>query len=131
MSHTKGLLVLVIDDRKSNRDALKMVLEDLGCTVITAEDGEKGIEVFGINSEIKLVITDHQMPKKDGIAVTKAVKQLRPEVKVIAVTVNKYETAGEFTKAGANVVLGKPLDDEQLRVVIEAWFPNPRHTINA
>ena len=80
-------LILVIDDQSSIRTILAMVLEDLGHEVKLAEDGQKGIELLNGPSEFDLVITDINMPNKDGNEVARYIRTShRSSIPVIAVT---------------------------------------------
>ena len=80
-------LILVIDDLKSIRTIIAMVLKELGHEVKLAEDGQKGIELLKGPSEFDLVITDINMPNKDGNEVARYVRtSRRSSIPVIAVT---------------------------------------------
>ena len=69
----KGLRVLVADDSPSIRSLLKQELVDAGFTVLTARDGEDAWEILGRES-IDLLVSDVEMPKMDGLALTKKVR---------------------------------------------------------
>ncbi len=80
-------LILVIDDLKSIRTIIAMVLEELGHDVELAEDGQKGIELLNGPSEFDLVITDINMPNKDGNEVARHIRSShRSTIPVIAIT---------------------------------------------
>ena len=79
--------ILVIDDLKSIRTIIAMVLKELGHEVKLAEDGQKGIELLNGPSEFDLVITDINMPNKDGNEVARYIRTShRSTIPVIAVT---------------------------------------------
>ena len=80
-------LILVIDDQSSIRTILAMVLKELGHEVKLAEDGQKGIELLNGPNEFDLVITDINMPNKDGNEVARHIRKARcPTVPVVAIT---------------------------------------------
>ena len=58
--------ILIIDDERSIRNALKEILEFEGFSVIDAEDGESGLTILK-QQTIDLVFCDIKMPKMDGI----------------------------------------------------------------
>ncbi|NRA67270.1 MAG: response regulator [Pseudobacteriovorax sp.] len=62
-------MILVLDDEPDIRDLLKMILEDFKEPIIEAENGSKGLELLDKHSnDIKLVISDMNMPVMDGMA---------------------------------------------------------------
>ena len=80
-------LILVIDDQKSIRTIIAMVLKESGHEVRLAEDGKEGIELLNGPSEFDLVITDINMPNTDGNEVAKYIRtSCRSTIPVIAVT---------------------------------------------
>ncbi len=80
-------LILVIDDQSSIRNILAMVLKDLGHEVKLAEDGQKGIELLEGPGDFGLVITDINMPNKDGNEVARYTRNARRStIPVVAIT---------------------------------------------
>ena len=70
--------ILVVDDEKSLREVMSIMLKRAGYDVTEASDGEQAIGQ--VNKEIyDLVITDLRMPRADGMDVLKAVKTTSPE----------------------------------------------------
>jgi PAS domain S-box-containing protein len=82
-----GELILIIDDEAAVRQITRATLEAYGYKVMTASDGAEGIEVFAENQrDIKAVITDMMMPVMDGKAAIVAIRKIRPDVRIIAVS---------------------------------------------
>jgi len=80
-------LILVIDDQKSIRTIIAMVLKESGHEVRLAEDGKEGIELLNGPSEFDLVITDINMPNTDGNEVARYIRAShRSAIPVIAIT---------------------------------------------
>ena len=77
--------VLIIDDEQSIRLSLASFFEDEGYSVLTAEDGKEGLEIF-FDKKVDIVITDLRMPEKDGIEVMKTIHAQSPEVPMIVVS---------------------------------------------
>ena len=111
--------ILVVDDEKSMRDFLSIVLKKEGYAVAAAADGEEAIKLLG--KEIyDLVITDVKMPKFSGLDVLKAVKEASPETVVLMITAfASTETAVEAMKEGAYDYLSKPFQIEEAKLVIK------------
>ena len=79
-----GELVLVVDDEENIRDALRGMLIEQGYTVVVAENGIEGLSRYArAANEIKLVITDLDMPAMDGVTMIRVLKQMSPKLKVI------------------------------------------------
>ncbi len=77
--------VLLVDDEADVRDVLKVSLEDLGYTVVCAEDGEEAVSLFKEHTP-PIVLADIKMPKMDGIELLEKIKQMNPETEVIMIT---------------------------------------------
>ncbi|MFC1614320.1 chemotaxis protein CheW [Gemmatimonadota bacterium] len=81
--------ILVVEDSKFFRNQIKNVLEDAGYHVVLAEDGLLGLEALEkYRQEIKLVLTDINMPHLDGLGLTEKIRKDRrfEKLPVIAVT---------------------------------------------
>jgi len=76
--------VLLVEDDQSVRLLIESILSKSGYNVILAEDGLSAVELFdGNREEIKLVIMDIVMPRKNGVEAFIEIKQLRSDVKVL------------------------------------------------
>jgi len=110
--------ILVVDDEKSLRDVMSIMLKRAGYDVTEAADGEEAIGQVG--KEIyDLVITDLRMPKADGMEVLKAVKSSSPETVVLVVTAfGTADSAVEAMKQGAYDYLTKPFQVDEVQLII-------------
>lgn len=77
--------ILVIDDEPSVLDVLRKILRLEGYEVITAANGEEGLELFHQIS-CDLVITDMVMPVKDGLQTILDLRKEKPDLPVIAMS---------------------------------------------
>ena len=107
--------VLVVDDEKSVRDSIKMILDYEKYSVLFAENGAKAIASFKENNP-DAVFLDIKMPGGiDGIDVLREMKQINAEIPVIMISGHgTFETAVEATKLGAYDYLPKPEGVEKL-----------------
>ena len=80
------MLVLVIDDEKDILQLITAMLTAEGYDVISAEDGERGLELLQDFDDVEIVITDLIMPIKEGIESILEMRRLRPDVKVLAMS---------------------------------------------
>lgn len=117
--------ILVIEDEEMLRDFVKAILVPKGYNVLTAEDGEKGVEMFSLrHEEISAVITDIGLPKLGGEEVFRRIRAIQPKAKVLLASgfVEPAVKSG-MLKAGAKRFLQKPYwpDDvlKALRDVID------------
>ncbi|MFZ0449624.1 MAG: diguanylate cyclase [Desulfatiglandaceae bacterium] len=109
--------ILVIDDEPEIRELLSEILQGEGFEVFGAADGVEGLELF---HDIKpdLVITDVKMPRKDGLAVLKEVKEAKSDIDVIILTGHSDEaTAIECLQSGAYDYLLKPVEDIEVLLI--------------
>ena len=110
--------ILIVDDEKSMRDVLAIMLKRAGYAVSEAGDGEEAIGQ--VQKDIyDLVITDLKMPKADGLEVLKAVKEHSPGTVVLMITAfASPESAVEAMKRGAFDYLTKPFQVDEAQLII-------------
>ena len=111
--------ILVVDDERSMRDFLSIMLKKVGYDVTTAVDGEEAVKI--LHKDIfDLVITDLKMPKVDGLQVLKTVKDLSPDTVVIVITAfASTETTVEAMKEGAYDYITKPFQNDEMKIRIK------------
>ncbi len=113
------LSTLVVEDGQSQREILRDFLRDEGYDVVEAENGDKAIEAVK-NGYFDLVLLDYKMPKKDGMTVLEEVKDINTEIDVIMMTAyGSVDTAVRAMKAGAADYITKPIELEELRILID------------
>ncbi|RPI51545.1 MAG: sigma-54-dependent Fis family transcriptional regulator, partial [Deltaproteobacteria bacterium] len=113
------LSTLVVEDGQSQRELLRDFLRDEGYDVVEAENGDKAIEAVK-NGYFDLVLLDYKMPEKDGMTVLEEVKDINTEIDVIMMTAyGSVDTAVRAMKAGAADYITKPIELEELRILID------------
>lgn len=109
---------LVIDDDVSLLKLLKLQLEEKGFEVLTADKGQTGIELIREN-DFDIILTDLHMPGINGIEMVKQAKEISPTTEIIMITgEGSTEKAIEATKAGAFYYVEKPVEFEELLLLI-------------
>lgn len=109
---------LVIDDDVATLELMKFQLKDEGFEVTTSERGEKALE-FVKETEFDIILTDLNLPDVNGIEMVRQCKQISPETEIIMVTgFGSMEKAIEATKAGAFYYVEKPVNFDDLRILI-------------
>lgn len=104
--------VLLVEDNAMARYAEQLILESLGCEVITAEDGEQGLQSF--HSKLQAVILDIDLPGISGMTVAKTIRKHNAQVPIIACTNSQRFSESEYLSAGFDLVLEKPMRIEQV-----------------
>jgi len=111
-----GCKVLVVDDEDSVLDFLKKFLEEEGCHVKTARDGEEAIELIE-DGEFDLILLDVKMPGIDGMKVYDYIKRRKAKLAERVVFITGYMKS--IGGGGEMRVIEKPFDVKYLRHVIQ------------
>jgi two-component system response regulator HydG len=110
--------ILVVDDEQSHRTMLKAVLGKEGFEVSEADDGTSAVKAVE-NDTFDLILMDIRMTDMDGIEAITEIKKFSPSIPVIMMTAYaSVKTAVEALKSGAYDYLTKPLDMDELKILI-------------
>ena len=116
--------ILIVDDERSIRNALKEILEYEKYQIDLAEDGNEALSLFK-KSEYDIILSDIKMPKKDGIELLIDIKKINPDQTFVMITGHgDIETAVETLKQGAYDFIQKPLDLNRLLITIKNALEN-------
>ena len=111
--------ILVVDDERTLRFALKEGLAEDGYRVETAGDGAEALAALE-RGEFHLVLLDQKLPDVNGLEVLKQIKAKRPETQVVIMTAyGKFQWAVEATKAGCFDYVAKPFELDHMRLIIQ------------
>ena len=117
--------ILIVEDMEINRIILVELLQDTEIAIEEAVDGQDGVDMFKNAEEgyYDLIFMDIQMPKMDGYAATRAIRQLPRNdarlVPIIAVTANAYqEDIDKAFESGMNGHLAKPIDIDAVKIIL-------------
>jgi len=114
----KGRIV-VIDDEVNAAAALETLLKEDGYEVARANDARSGLLLLE-KTDPDIVLTDLRMPGMDGLELLAKIKEIRPLTMVIIMTAyGTVKTAVKAMKLGAEDYLGKPIDVEELEVILQ------------
>jgi DNA-binding NtrC family response regulator len=114
--------VMLIDDEVEFLESMQRVLQRRNLEVITADGGEKGLDLLQ-ESLVDVVVLDLKMPGMDGLEVLRRIKSGFPSVEVIILTGHpSVETAMEVINLGANEYLKKPPEIRELVVTIHKLY---------
>ncbi|MBU0503717.1 MAG: response regulator [Candidatus Omnitrophota bacterium] len=110
----RRLKLLIVDDEVDIRESLSRILERYGYSVLTAQDGEEGLNIIN-EHDIDIVLCDIGMPKMDGIEFLKNIRKFTLKAEVIIITgqstIDRCVDAIEQNTSG---YLLKPLKTEDI-----------------
>lgn len=127
-SIAKGRL-LIVDDRREIRDALRDLFEDVGLDVVG--EAEDGAEAIGLarTTHPHIVVTDLRMPGMGGIELSHTIRQELPSAAIIILTAYDDPALREQASRGtisAYLTKGSPPADI-IEAVLGAWERHPAH----
>ncbi|MHB1310741.1 MAG: sigma-54-dependent transcriptional regulator [Gemmatimonadaceae bacterium] len=111
-------VILVVDDEAAQRTVLAGFLRKQGMEVLTAGSADEALPLAA-SRMLDLVLTDLRMPGKDGLTLLDGLRAINPGVPVIVMTAfGTIATAVDAMKRGAADYLTKPIDLEELEVLV-------------
>lgn len=112
----QGVHVLLAEDNEINAEIATMILEDAGCAVTRANNGQVAVELMAASpaGAFALILMDIQMPVMDGLAASRAIRALRhPDagsIPIIGLSANAFqEDINKARSSGMTGYLAKPL----------------------
>ncbi|MDP2076417.1 MAG: response regulator [Sulfuricurvum sp.] len=123
----RGINALVVEDNLINQRLIKLLLKEYGLNVVTASDGEEGVEACR-NQKFDIVFMDIDMPVKDGILATQEIKAQdgmarAGKMPIIALTALAMEGDREYIlDKGLDDYLSKPLTREKLEYILHKYL---------
>ena len=114
-----GKTILVAEDDKMNFLLVKEFLIDTNADIKHAENGVEAVD-FCKNNKVDLVIMDIKMPLLDGIEAFNKIKDLQPNIPIIAFTAHAYENDKKrLLEKGFDEYISKPVKQDELRALVQ------------
>ncbi len=111
--------ILVIDDEKPTLSMFSLYLEAYGYKALTAENGERGLEIFR-EKRPDIVLTDIKMPGMDGLEALSRIKKIDPDTEVIVITGHgDIDLALKALNLNATDFIDKPIRQESLESALK------------
>jgi signal transduction histidine kinase/ActR/RegA family two-component response regulator len=121
--------ILLVEDIDVNREIVLTILQDSGLNIVTATNGQEGLDAYFADPErYSLILMDVQMPVMDGITATQKIRERTDisqakTVPIIAMTANAFkEDALSCLAAGMNQHIAKPFDMNKLFVTLASYL---------
>lgn len=108
--------VMVVDDSSIFRNQMKKMVENLFFQVYALAHGEEAMLILEENPDIKMIITDYNMPVMDGLELTKAVRKKYTKDQLCVFVLSSTEdsdVSAMLLKHGANDFINKPFSKEE------------------
>jgi len=119
--------ILVVEDEKSMRDLLALLLRKEKYSVETAESAIRGKEILDGGAPFDVVISDISMPGMSGLELLRHTKERHPETAVIMMTAfGTKQTAIEALNDGASFYVEKPFDLDEMKTVVRKTLEQKR-----
>ena len=125
--------ILVIDDEAVMRDGCCRILDNEGCEVLTASNGEEGLAAIKADPQgFEVVLLDLKMPGMGGMEVLDQAREINPALLIVVVTgYATVDTAVEAMKKGAYDFIPKPFTPDQLRLIVNRALEKRRLELEA
>jgi signal transduction histidine kinase/PAS domain-containing protein len=117
-----GKRILLVEDVEVNRMIVSAMLEETGCIIDEAENGQVAVNMVK-NAAYNLILMDMQMPVMDGLTATIEIRQFNKTIPIIAMTANAFkEDAEACIAAGMNAHVAKPIDGDSFMALLTDYL---------
>ncbi|MBF0153777.1 MAG: diguanylate cyclase [Magnetococcales bacterium] len=116
LHRNREVKILLVDDSRSAREHMKRLLHKHNFMVLEAANGVEALKLLGQDEEIRLVVTDYNMPVMDGYELTRTIRQKwgKDQMGILGISSHGANVlSARFLKIGANDFLGKPFLEEE------------------
>jgi CheY-like chemotaxis protein len=117
-------LFLVVEDFEDSRFMMRRLLEMSGYDVLEASDGEQAV-TMAVEAKPVLILMDLSLPKLDGLAATRKIRQKKGLKRVPIVAVSAHdspESRTEALEAGCDEYVTKPIDFDNLHAILQRFM---------
>lgn len=112
--------ILVVEDNDRNRRLMRIVLKAKGYEVMEATTGKEALDYLSTQTP-DLILMDIQLPRTDGLTLTKEIKSNAQTKDIPIIAVTAYAMKGDkerMLEAGCDDYISKPIDTQKLPLII-------------
>src|SRR5580692_4285002 len=102
--------VLLVDDNRDGLLVRRSLLEEIGCTVELAHNGEEGLELYR-SSNFDVVVTDYRMPRMNGVEMIALIRQTNPNARIVLLSGFVEPLGLTEENTGADSVIAKSANE--------------------
>ncbi len=124
---------LVVEDFEDSRFMMRRLLEMAGYNVLEASDGEQAVKI-AVEARPALILMDLSLPKLDGLAATRQIRQKKglKAVPIVAVSAHDSpQSRTEALEAGCDEYVTKPIDFDHLTKLLQRFLTSGGHSRSA
>lgn len=117
--------VLLVDDERWVRTALKWTINKLNLPLEVVQECQNGLEALDWikMNDVDLILTDIRMPIMDGLALVKELSILNRKYDIIVISVHdEFQFVQQAIRSGVTDYLLKPVEESELKVCLEKWL---------
>lgn len=118
-----GRHILVVEDNSVNQQLIVEMMKPFHPVVLTADNGMEALKLLKEYPSIDLVLLDIKMPVMDGYETIKRIREINPDLPVIAQTAHALtEDKEKILATGFDAYMSKPLNADKLAAVLNPFF---------
>lgn len=102
--------ILLVDDNRDGLLVRRLLLEEQGCTVQSASNGEEGLKLFEAGV-FDVIVTDYRMPRMNGLELIVRIRRLAPAARIILISALVEPLGLNEANTGADAVIGKTVNE--------------------
>lgn len=116
-------VILIAEDEILNYKLLETLIKRTGAEVLWAKNGLQAVEIIVQRDDIDLIFMDIKMPKMNGYEATRKIKELKPEMPVIAQTAFAFANEKvSILESGCDYYLKKPIQKDEIYKVLNEYL---------
>jgi len=115
--------LLIVEDDVTAAKLIESALEDTGIKLSHATTGLEALRIFRKDPKFDIIIMDMRLPEMDGYETTRRIKEIRPDIPIIAQTAYAFsEDRNKCLKAGCDEYMTKPIIESELIMMLERFL---------
>ena len=115
--------ILIVEDDEISYIFLEEILSETGAELLRASTGREAINQFKAHNDLDIILMDLQLPKLSGFDATRQIKEMKPELPIIAQTAFAMQAdRKKAMEAGCDDYITKPIDHNMLVEVMKRYI---------